>query len=150
MVSATKNLGIEDLINWLCLNLPEGPWLFGEDAITDKSMKFVASEITREKLTLRLHQELPYQLTVETEKWEVLSDESLKIEQVIYVSRESHKGMVVGKNGATIKAVSVAARHEIMQLLNVKVHLLCRVKFRKNWFNEPERIAAIGLEHKVK
>ena len=113
MISAERGHGTADLMDWLAAALPEGPWLYPEDQIADLPMRMIAAEITREKLTLRLHEEIPYQLTVETESWQEREDGSARIDQVIYVSREGHKGIVVGKGGETIKAVSRAAREEL-------------------------------------
>ncbi|MEM9130560.1 MAG: GTPase Era, partial [Pseudomonadota bacterium] len=109
MISAQRGHGVDDLRVWLAEQLPEGPWLYPEDQIADLPLRMIAAEITREKLTLRLHQELPYQLTVETEKWEERKDGSARIDQLIYVTRDGHKGIVLGKKGETIKAVSQAA-----------------------------------------
>ncbi len=110
MISAEKGHGVDALRLWLAEQLPEGPWLYPEDQIADLPLRMIASEMTREKLTLRLHQELPYQLTVETEAWEERKDGSARIDQVIYVMRDGHKGIVLGKKGETVKAVSTAAR----------------------------------------
>ncbi|MEC8015568.1 MAG: KH domain-containing protein, partial [Pseudomonadota bacterium] len=133
---------------WLAQELPEGPWLYPEDQIADLPMRMIAAEMTREKLTLRLHQELPYQLTVETEHWEERKDGSAKIDQVIYVMRDGHKGIVLGKRGETIKAVSQAARAELEEFLDRKVHLFLQVKVRPNWLEEAERYSEMGLDFK--
>ena len=116
MISAEKGYGVDDLRKWLAETLPEGPWLYPEDQIADLPMRMIAAEMTREKLTLRLHQELPYQLTVETENWEERKDGSARIDQVIYVARDGHKGIILGNRGETIKAVSQAARAEISRV----------------------------------
>ena len=145
MISAEKGKGINDLRRWLALNLPEGPWLYPDDQISDMPLRMIAAEITREKLTLRLHQELPYQLTVETEKWEEKSDKSVRIEQMIYLSRSGHKGIVLGKKGETIKAVSMASRLSIEEFLGTKVHLFLRLKVREKWMEETERYSEMGL-----
>lgn len=146
MISAEKGYGVDDLRAWLAAELPEGPWLYPEDQIADLPMRMIAAEMTREKLTLRLHQELPYQLTVETEAWEERKDGSARIDQVIYVARDGHKGIVLGKKGETIKAVSQAARAEIEAFLDRKVHLFLQVKVRPGWLEEAERYSEMGLD----
>ena len=148
MISAEKGKGINDLRRWLASNLPEGPWLYPDDQISDMPLRMIAAEITREKLTLRLHQELPYQLTVETEKWEEKADKSVRIEQIIYLSRSGHKGIVLGKKGETIKAVSMASRLSIEEFLGAKVHLFLRLKVREKWMEETERYSEMGLDFK--
>ncbi|WP_405109159.1 GTPase Era [Phaeobacter sp. BS52] len=148
MISAEKGHGVEHLRGWLAEQLPEGPWLYPEDQIADLPMRMIAAEMTREKLTLRLHQELPYQLTVETENWEERKDGSAKIDQLIYVMRDGHKGIVLGKRGETIKAVSQAARAELEEFLDRKVHLFLQVKVRPNWLEESERYSEMGLDFK--
>lgn len=148
MISAEKGHGVEDLRKWLAQEMPEGPWLYPEDQIADLPMRMIAAEMTREKLTLRLHQELPYQLTVETENWEEREDGSARIDQVIYVMRDGHKGIVLGKKGETIKAVSQAARAELEEFLGRRVHLFTQVKVRPNWLEEAERYSEMGLDFK--
>ncbi len=148
MISAEKGHGVEDLRKWLADEMPEGPWLYPEDQIADLPMRMIAAEMTREKLTLRLHQELPYQLTVETENWEEREDGSARIDQVIYVMRDGHKGIVLGKKGETIKAVSQAARTELEEFLGRRVHLFTQVKVRPNWLDEAERYSEMGLDFK--
>ncbi|AUQ71939.1 GTPase Era [Phaeobacter inhibens] len=148
MISAEKGHGVDHLRGWLAEQLPEGPWLYPEDQIADLPMRMIAAEMTREKLTLRLHQELPYQLTVETENWEERKDGSAKIDQLIYVMRDGHKGIVLGKRGETIKAVSQAARAELEEFLDRKVHLFLQVKVRPNWLEESERYSEMGLDFK--
>ena len=148
MVSAERGHGVEDLRKWLAGEVPEGPWLYPEDQIADLPMRMIAAEITREKLTLRLHQELPYQLTVETENWEERKDGSARIDQKIYVARDGHKGIILGKKGETIKAVSKAAREELEEFLCRKVHLFLQVKVRPGWLDEAERYSEMGLEFK--
>ena len=148
MISAEKGHGVQDLRLWLAGEVPEGPWLYPEDQIADLPMRMIAAEITREKLTLRLHQELPYQLTVESETWEERKDGSARIDQVIYVARDGHKGIVLGKKGETIKAVSTAARAELEEFLGRRVHLFLQVKVRPNWLEEAERYSEMGLEFK--
>ncbi|MAY33530.1 MAG: GTPase Era [Rhodovulum sp.] len=146
MISAERGYGVDDLREWLAERLPEGPWLYPEDQIADLPMRMIAAEMTREKLTLRLHQELPYQLTVETEKWEERKDGSARIDQVVYVARDGHKGIVLGNKGETIKAVSKAAREELETFLDRKVHLFLQVKVRPNWLEESERYSEMGLD----
>jgi GTP-binding protein Era len=148
MISAEKGYGVEDLRDWLAGELPEGPWLYPEDQIADLPVRMIAAEMTREKLTLRLHEELPYQLTVETEAWEERKDGSARIDQVIYVARDGHKGIVLGKKGETIKAINVAARAEIEAFRDRKVHLFLTVKVRPNWLDEAERFTEMGLDFK--
>ena len=148
MISAERGHGVDDLRSWLAGKLPESPWLYPEDQIADLPMRMIAAEMTREKLTLRLHQELPYQLTVETENWEERKDGSAKIDQVIYVVRDGHKGIVLGKRGETIKAVSQAARAELEEFLDRKIHLFLQVKVRPNWLDEAERYSEMGLDFK--
>lgn len=146
MISAEKGYGIEDLRNWLADEMPESPWLYPEDQIADLPMRMIAAEITREKLTLRLHQELPYQLTVETESWEERKDGSARIDQVVYVARDGHKGIVLGHKGETIKAISKAAREELTEFLDRPIHLFLQVKVRENWLEEAERYSEMGLD----
>jgi len=148
MISAEKGHGVDDLRGWLAERLPEGPWLYPEDQIADLPMRMIAAEMTREKLTLRLHQELPYQLTVETENWEEREDGSARIDQLIYVARDGHKGIVLGNKGETIKAVGKAAREELEEFLGRRVHLFLQVKVRPNWLEESERYSEMGLDFK--
>ena len=146
MISAERGYGVEDLRQWLAGELPEGPWLYPEDQIADLPMRMIAAEITREKLTLRLHQELPYELTVETEAWDERQDGSARIDQIIYVARDGHKGIVLGKKGETIKAVSQASRKELEEFLGRRVHLFLTVKVRPGWLDEAERYSEMGLD----
>ena len=146
MISALTGSGCEDVMDYLATTLPEGPWYYPEDQISDLPMRQLAAEITREKLFLRLHQELPYSSHVETEGWEEKKDGSVRIEQVIYVERESQKKIALGKNGDAIKAISMAARKEISQILEQPVHLFLFVKVRENWGDDPERFREMGLE----
>ena len=148
MISAERGHGVGDLREWLAQEMPEGPWLYPEDQIADLPMRMIAAEMTREKLTLRLHQELPYQLTVETESWQERDDGSARIDQVIYVSRDGHKGILLGHRGETIKAVSRAAREELAEFLGRTVHLFLQVKVRPNWLEESERYSEMGLDFK--
>jgi GTP-binding protein Era len=146
MISAERGHGVEDLKEWLADRVPEGPWLYPEDQIADLPMRMIAAEITREKLTLRLHQEIPYQLTVETEQWEERKDGSAAIHQIIYVARDGHKGIVLGNKGATIKAVGQAARAELEEFMGRRAHLFLTVKVREGWMDEAERYSEMGLD----
>ena len=148
MISAERGHGVGDLKAWLGAELPEGTWFYPEDQIADLPLRMIAAEVTREKLTLRLHEELPYQLTVETERWEEKTDGSARIDQVVYVARAGHKGIVLGHKGETIKAVGQAARAELMEFLDRPVHLFLQVKVRENWQEERERYSEMGLEFK--
>ena len=145
MISAEKGSGTNDLVKWLSKNLPLSPWLYPEDQIADFPLKVFAAEVTREKLLMRLHQELPYQLTVEPDSWVEMKNNSIKIHQIIFVTNKRHKGMVLGKKGETIKAVSIAARKELQEAINHEIHLFLQVKVRNNWLNEPLRFSNIGL-----
>jgi GTP-binding protein Era len=146
MISALNGSGCADLLDFVADRVPEGPWYYPEDQISDLPMRQLAAEITREKLYLRLHQELPYSSHVETEKWEEKKDGSVRIEQVIYVERDSQKKIVLGHKGETIKAIGQAARKEIAEILEQKVHLFLFVKVRGNWGDDPERYREMGLE----
>ncbi|MBL0936911.1 MAG: GTPase Era [Rhizobiaceae bacterium] len=146
MVSALTGSGCTDLLDYLADAVQEGPWYYPEDQISDLPMRQLAAEITREKLFLRLHQELPYSSHVETERWEEKKDGSVKIEQVIYVERDSQKKIVLGKKGETIRAIGQAAREELAEIMEQKVHLFLFVKVRENWINDPERYREMGLE----
>ncbi len=146
MVSALNGSGCRDLLAYLCKELPNGPWYYPEDEISDMPMRQLAAEITREKLYLRLHNELPYASTVETETWEERPDGSVKINQVIYVERDGQKKIVLGAKGETIKAIGQAARKELMEILEQNVHLFLFVKVRDNWGNDPERYREMGLD----
>jgi len=146
MVSALTGSGCDDLLDWLAGALPEGPWYYPEDQVSDLPMRQLAAEITREKLYLRLHQELPYSSHVETEKWEEKKDGSVRIEQVIYIERDSQKKIVLGSKGETIRAIGQAARKEIAEILEQPVHLFLFVKVRENWGDDPERYREMGLD----
>jgi len=148
MISAERGYGVDKLRKWLAEEIPAGPWFYPEDQIADLPMRLIAAEVTREKLTLRLHEELPYQLTVETEQWEDRPDGSTRIDQIVYVSRDGHKGIVLGNKGETIKAVGQAARVDLMEFLGRPVHLFLQVKLRENWLEEPERYSEMGLDFK--
>ncbi len=146
MISALNGSGCKDLAKFLAETVPNGPWYYPEDQISDMPMRQLAAEITREKLYLRLHEELPYSSTVETERWEERKDGSVRIEQVIYVERESQKKIVLGHKGETIKAIGQAARKEISEILEQNAHLFLFVKVRENWGNDPERYHEMGLD----
>lgn len=146
MISALDGSGCSDLLDFLAGRLPVGPWYYPEDQVSDLPMRQLAAEITREKLYLRLHQELPYSSHVETEKWEELPNGSVRIEQVIYVERDSQKKIVLGHKGETIKAIGQAARKDIAEILEQKAHLFLFVKVRENWSDDPERYREMGLE----
>ena len=147
MISALKGTGCDDLLDYLAKKLPEGPWYYPEDQISDMPMRQLAAEITREKLYMRLHNELPYASTVETESWEERPDGSVKINQIIYVEREGQKKIVLGTKGETIKAIGQAARKELMEILEQKVHLFLFVKVRDHWSDDPERYREMGLDY---
>ena len=146
MISALTGDGVADLATFIAKSLPKGHWLYPEDQMADIPMRLLAAETTREKLFMQLHQELPYHLTVETENWEERSDGSVKIDQVVYVSRNTHKGIVLGKGGQLIKSVGSAARLELEEGLGCRVHLFVYVKVREGWLDEPERYREMGLE----
>ncbi len=146
MISALSGDGVADLKGWFANNVPAGPWLYPEDQISDAPPRQLAAEITREKLYLRLHQELPYRSTVETEVWKELNDGSVRIEQTIYVERESQRKIVLGKGGQTIKAIGAAARADIAEAIEQPVHLFLFVKVREGWGDDPERYREMGLE----
>ena len=146
MISALTGDGVSDLRRHVAALMPEGPWLYPEDQIADVPMRSLAAEITREKAYLRLHDELPYALTVETESWEQKKDGSIRIQQIIYVERDSQKKIVLGKGGQTIKIIGQLAREEMQELLETKVHLFLFVKVREKWGEDRERFGAMGLD----
>ena len=146
MISALGGDGVADVRQWLAARVPEGPWLYPEDQISDAPLRHLAAEITREKLYLRLHQELPYESAVETEQWQERKDGSVRIEQTIFVERESQRKIVLGKGGQTIKAIGSESRREIAAVLEHPVHLFLFVKVREGWSNDPERYREMGLE----
>jgi GTP-binding protein Era len=146
MISALTGDGVGDLKAWLAAHVPDGPWLYPEDQISDAPLRDLAAEITREKLFLRLHQELPYRSTVETEQWTEQKDGAIRIEQTIYVERESQRKIVLGAGGQTIKAIGAEARKEIAEIVGKRVHLFLFVKVREGWGDDPERYRAMGLE----
>ncbi|TCT11507.1 GTP-binding protein Era [Tepidamorphus gemmatus] len=146
MISALTGDGVDDLMAALAEVMPAGPWLYPEDQISDFPLRQLAAEITREKLYLRLHQELPYESHVETETWTEHRDGSVRIEQTIYVARESQRAIVLGKNGRTIKEIGAASREELAAILEVPVHLSLFVKVRESWADDPERYREMGLD----
>ena len=146
MVSALSGDGVADLRHALARMVPQGPFLYPEDQMSDAPMRQLAAEITREKIYQKLHQELPYQSTVETDSWTERKDGSVKIEQTIFVERESQRKIVLGKGGATIKSIGAASREEIADILEVPVHLFLFVKVRENWGDDPDRYRQMGLE----
>ncbi len=149
MISALKERGTPDLLKWLGKTLPEGPYMFPEDHVTDMPMRLMAAEITREKLFHALRQELPYELTVETEKWEDFDDGSVKIDQVIVVAREGHKKIILGEGGEMIGRVGQLAREELEEIMETRVHLKLFVKVRENWMEKAEHFALWGLDPKA-
>ena len=146
MVSALNGDGVEDFVDFCAEKMPLDHWHFPEDHLTDLTLALTAAEITREKLFLRIHEEIPYGATVETESFKTQKDGSYRIEQVVYVSREGHKRIVLGKNGQVIKAIGAEARKELMEIFETKVHLFLFVKVREKWADDPSRYREMGLE----
>jgi GTP-binding protein Era len=146
MISALGGDGVADVKSWLAAHVPAGPWHYPEDQITDAPLRQLAAEITREKLYLRLHQELPYQSTVETDTWKDVKGGAVRIEQTIYVARESQRKIVLGKGGQTIKAIGADARRDIAEMIEAPVHLFLFVKVRERWDDDPERYREMGLK----
>ncbi|RDI59857.1 GTPase Era [Microvirga subterranea] len=146
MISALKGDGLDALKRQLAEMMPEGPWLYPEDQISDAPLRMLAAEITREKIYERLHEELPYQSTVETDQWQQRPDGSVRIEQTVFVERDSQRKIVLGKGGQTIKAIGQAARKEIAEIAEAPVHLFLFVKVRENWSDDPERYREMGLD----
>ena len=149
MISASNGDRVKDLADHLAGLMPESPWLYPEDQIADLSERLLAAEVTREKLFLRVHEELPYALTVETDVWKELKDGGVRIEQTVYVEREGHRPIILGKNGQTAKWVGKAAREELEEQLGRKVHLFLFVKVRPKWGEDRERYTALGLDFDV-
>ncbi len=147
MISALTGDGVADLRDWLAEAMPPGPWLYPEDQIADAPMRVMAAEVTREKAFLRLHDELPYESTVETTDFRYLKDGAIRIEQIIYVARPSQKKIVLGAGGRTIKQISMEARQDLSAQLGTPVHLFLQVKVREHWAEDPSLYAAIGLEY---
>ncbi|MBN9345760.1 MAG: GTPase Era [Devosia sp.] len=146
MLSALKGSGVKDFLDWTAERIPPGPWHFPEDQLTDLTLAITAAEVTREKLFLRIHEEIPYNATVETEKFTIQKDGSYRIDQVIYVTRDTHKKIVLGAGGQTIKAIGADSRKELMEMYEVPVHLFLFVKVREKWADDPERYREMGLE----
>jgi GTP-binding protein Era len=146
MVSAEKAKGTDDILAWLATQMPEGPYLYDPDDLSDLPQRLLAAEILREKLFLNLHEELPYQLTVETEQWLEREDGSAEVRCSIYVAREGHRGIILGQGGKTIARIGKAARQELEKMLDRRVHLFTHVKFRKNWLDDPARYRDWGLD----
>jgi GTP-binding protein Era len=146
MISALTGDGVADLKTWLADHVPSGPWHYPADEISDAPLRSLAAEVTREKLFLRLHEELPYRLTVETDQWKNLKDGAVRIEQTIYVERESQRKIVLGRGGQSIKAIGAEARREIAAMIEAPVHLFLFVKVREGWADDPERYRGMGLE----
>ncbi|MBC8268202.1 MAG: GTPase Era [Rhodospirillaceae bacterium] len=150
MISAETGDGVDDLMEYLSANVGESPWMFPEDQISDMPSRLLAAEVTREKVFLQLHQELPYAVTVETEKWEQRDDGSAKVDQIIFVERPGQKAIVLGKKGARIKKIGEASRRELEDLLGHRVHLFLFVKVREKWGDDPERYHDWGLDFNAK
>lgn len=146
MVSALKADGVRDMRGWLAAHVPAGPWLYPPDQLSDAPLRHLAAEVTREKLYLRLHEELPYRSTVETDQW-IEKPNGIRIEQTIYVERESQRKIVLGKGGQTIKAIGTDARKELAGILEKPVHLFLFVKVREGWENDPDRYREMGLDY---
>jgi GTP-binding protein Era len=147
MISALKGKGTKDLINYLVDKTPENDWMYPEDQVSDMPLRLLAAEITREKLFHKLHQELPHSLTVETEEWEEFKDGSIKISQIIYLAKEAHKGMVLGKGGSVIKSVGKSSRKELEEIIGTNIHLNLFVKVRPKWMEKPEHYSILGLDY---
>ena len=146
MISAENGSGCETLLEYLSAKMPGSPWLYPEDEVSDLPQRLLAAEITREQVLLKLHQELPYGATVETEEWTERDDGAIVINQIIYVQRPGHKKIALGRHGSMIKAIGKASRHELQVLLNRTVHLFLFVKVRENWMEDPDRYALWGLD----
>ncbi len=146
MVSAKTGSGLDDLLAWYGANLPLGEWHYPVDQVSDTAVEILACDITREKLLMHMHQEIPYNLTVETEQWENLGPDEVCVRQNIIVNRDGHKKMIIGRKGENIKRVGIEAKQEMARLLNQKVHLFLQVKVRKNWMDEAQRYTRLGLE----
>jgi len=149
MVSALKEKGTEDILKYLARTVPAGMWMYPEDQMSDMPIRLLAADVTREKLFLRLHQELPYALTVETESWEEFRDGSARIDQVIYVAKESYRPMILGKGGSLIRTIGEQSRRDLEEMLERRVHLKLFVKVNERWVDDPERYRAWGLDFEV-
>ncbi len=150
MLSALKGSGVQDLVSYLASSVPVSPWHYPEDHLTDMPMRLMAAEVTREKLFKLLHQEIPYALTVETEKWEDFDDGSLKIDQTIFINREAHKKIILGKGGSMIKKVGQQSREELEKIFDVKIHLKLFVKVSEAWMDDEDRFNLWGLSPQAK
>lgn len=146
MLSALRGHGLDKFLKVLAAAMPPGPWLYPEDQVTDAPLRAFAAEITREKMFERLHEELPYQTTVETDDWKTLRDGSARVDQTIFVTRDGHKKIVIGEGGQTLKSIGKAARKDIGEAAECNVHLFLHVKVRENWLDDPERFRGMGLE----
>ena len=147
MLSAENGKGCGDFLSWLAEQMPKGPYLFDPEDLSDMPMRLLAAEILREKLFLNLHEELPYQLTVETESWTEMDDGSAEVRCSIFVAREGHRGIILGKGGKTIGRIGTAARHELEEVLERRIHLFTHVKYRKDWMNDPARYQDWDLDY---
>ena len=147
MISALSGSGVSDFLDWALKRIPLGPWHFPEDQLTDLTLAITAAEVTREKLFLRIHDEIPYNATVETEKFTINKDGSYRIDQVVYVTRDTHKKIILGAGGQTIKSIGADSRRELMEIFEVPVHLFLFVKVREKWGDDPERYREMGLEY---
>ena len=146
MLSALRGYGLDKFLSVLADAMPPGPWLYPEDQITDAPLRSFAAEVTREKMFERLHEELPYQTTVETDSWTERPDGSARVEQTIFVTRDGHKKIVIGEGGKTLKSIGQAARRDIGEAADCTIHLFLHVKVRENWLDDPERFRGMGLE----
>jgi len=146
MLSALRGHGLDKFLKVLAAAMPPGPWLYPKDQVTDAPLRAFAAEITREKMFERLHEELPYQTTVETDDWKTLPDGSARVDQTIFVTRDGHKKIVIGEGGQTLKSIGKAARKDIGEAAECNVHLFLHVKVRENWLDDPERFRGMGLE----
>ena len=147
MVSSETGNGIDDLKQWLANKMPKSPFLFDPDDLSDMPLRLLAAETMREKLFLNLHQELPYQLTVETESWEDRNDGSVEVHLSVYVAREGHRGIILGKGGQTMRRIGTAARKELESALDRRVHLFSHVKYRKDWMDNSDRYNLWDLDY---
>jgi GTP-binding protein Era len=146
MISALTGSGVADFMAWCARSIPQGPWHFPEDHLTDLTQALTAAEVTREKLLLRIHDEIPYNLTVENEQFTVQKDGSFRIQQVIYVTRDTHRMIILGKGGQTIKTIGAESRAELQEIFETPVHLFLFVKVREHWADDPERYREMGLD----
>ena len=147
LISAKNGSGCNKFIEYLAKKMPPQPFFYDENTISDLPQSILASEITREKLFKNLNQELPYNLTVETEKWVINSDESVNIQQTIYINKQSYKPIILGKQGQNIKRIGTLARKELENLLDCKIHLFLHIKFKKNWMDDPSKYSSVGLNY---